>query len=312
MGNKRVFHACQGLLFNGSPLAGVQTLTTKTDNNQYAVESFGSFDIPKIYSDLPKSTISIEKILGSSSFPLYPLNTNISGVINKHDHKLCLFIAEDTTPDIASGIVINSIFFKDLSINNVSYNFSSDSYFTETIELIGYHKQFDNTTECSISSMSSLPSDGTVYSRQNIGSYSLGTKVPESGVVQSIRIDIPLNVNFIQEFGIALNRYDKKYRFSTLPIQIGFSATLLFTNNSGIDSYEFYDLDNLCLKPSGLPETEDLSVTFCGDNPFSFDLKNCILNNIDYNNGGADGSNVELTYSYTCYNYFRISQSGTL
>lgn len=316
MGNKRVFFACQGLALNSQPLAGVQNVSIRTENDTHVIEDFGSFNIPEIYSDTPKSIISISKVLSTDSLPSYPINIDLTGVINKHDFKLCLFIGDDTEKFIGSGNP-NNIYFNNLSLNNISYSFNIDGYFTEDLEFIGYHKAFNDTEECGNDIMDNLSTgrqpggEQIVFTRQMLSSgFSLGEKNDQQ-IIKDIKINIPLNVNFIQEFGTAFNRHDKKYRYSTLPIEINCSITAHYIPSSGnkwFDNYEFSELQSLCSHVSGLPKKEDLSVSLCGGpQALTFNMNNCILKDIDYNNGGTDGSSAEMTYNYICYNGFKIT-----
>jgi len=306
MGNQRVFYACQGLAFNGKPLAGVQSISVNTENNLYPVEKFGSYDIPEIYSDIPRVRISVSRIIDNSL--TYPVG-EFEDIIADHSHKICLFTGSDTLENLSdsSGNYV-AVFFKNLSIDSVSYNFNVDNFLTEDIEFIGFHKEISPSGDCNISVMEDLPSvepsSQNVLARQDISSYDLGTSIP-SGILNSVSISTTFNVNTVQEFGKARSNYEKTYRYPTLPIVTTISASILYQNDASFDDYEFiYPSSGIC-KEKNVKDKTSVSFNLCNDN--SIECSGCILSNIDYAGGNTDGSNVIITYNYNCYNGFKVS-----
>lgn len=297
MGNQRVFYACQGLIYNDQALAGVQTVSINTKNTQHPVESWGSFSIPAVYTDLPNVSISISRVISSGN-----LITTIPPTSD--GNTLCLLIGSDSE-DFVGDDIMQKIYFSHLHLNNISYNFDIDNVFTEEAEFVGFHKEFNPNSGCEFGAISGLPLFANVYTRQhlNVSSGNFGSYISPGSNITNISINVPYNVNFVQEFGKRLNRYDKSYTFIPGPVVSELSITVLYQAYD-FDGYEIYYSGEICdcAACSGLDQSENISFSLCGGR--NFRLNNCSLQNIDYNGGGADGSNSLITYKYACYNGF--------
>lgn len=309
---KRVFHACQGVAIDGNPLAGVQNLSVRTSNDTHVVDNFGSLGIAGVYADNPTSTITLSRVLNASADVRYPTNAELHDVlpsITTNGKHLCLFIGDDTQ-DVAGNTAGTSIKYNNIAYNRYTYNFVVDGNFTEDIEIISNEKIIGNN-DCDIASMNSLPSGADVARRQMFSSsYNLGEKFPSGGNLQSLTIDIPFNIQTVQEFGKPISDKTKKYRYATMPVEITVEATIQYTPSNSNDKYDNYSFSStgiLCDNATGLPSTESLSFGFCSG--ITFQIDNCILNTINYDGGGTDGSHAQFTYSYSCYNQFKIASS---
>lgn len=95
-----------------------------------------------------------------------------------------------------------------------------------------------------------------------------------------------------------------------MPVEITVEATIQYTPfdiNDDYDNYGFSSSGIFCDNATGLPTTDSLSFGFCSG--ITFQIDNCILNSVNYDGGGTDGSYVQFTYSYSCYNQFKIASS---
>lgn len=314
MGNKRVFYACQGLMLDGKPLYGVQSVSVRTEQNTNVVENWGSLHISGVAVDTPRSTITISRIIASpEGTGITPEGTGIYGGIvsgnleaisENHSRQLCLFVSDDTQPGISeSSSNVRSISFKDSSINSLSYSISVDGFLTENTEIIAYNKEF-NSSGCPVENMDFDNIKGHPIQRQDISSFSFSNKVP-SGAIQDVTISIPFNIQTVDEFGTALSRHSQKYRYATFPIASTLSVTAIYQNTDRFDNYMFAEptgtntttCDNM---PPDFPQMTGLNISTCGD--FGVSLSNCILQSIDYGGGDAGGGHATLTYDFVCYN----------
>lgn len=311
---KRVFHACQGVAIDGNPLAGVQNLSVRTSNDTHVVDNFGSLDIAGVYADNPTSTITLSRVINASADIRYPTNSELHEVlpsITTNGKYLCLFIGDDTK-DIAGNTAGTSIKYNNIVYNRYTYNFVVDGNFTEDIEIISNEKIIGNN-DCDITSMESLPTgSGIDLARRQMfsSSYNLGEKFPASGNLQTLTIDIPFNIQTVQEFGKPISDNTKKYRYATMPVEITVEATIQYTPSNSNDEYDNYGFSSSgvsCNSGGNLPTTDSLSFGFCSG--INFQIDNCILNSVNYDGGGTDGSYVQFTYSYSCYNQFKIASS---
>ena len=319
MGNKRVFYACQGLMLDGKPLYGVQNVSVRTEQNNNVVESWGSLNISGVAVDTPRSTITISRIIASPNSGV-PQGGGIYGPIvsgklqtisENHSRRLCLFVSDDTQPGISERATegvsvandnVRSISFKDSSINSLSYSISVDGFLAENTEIIAYNK-VHNGSGCPIGNMDFGKIKGHPIQRQDINSLNFSDKVP-SGAIQDINISIPFNIQTVDEFGTALSRHSKGYRFPTLPITSTLSVAAIYQNTNRFDNYTFAEptgttstCDNM---PPDFPQVTGISFFACSG--FGVNLGNCILQSIDYGGGDAGGGNATLTYDFVCYN----------
>lgn len=306
MGNKRVFYACQGLALDGEPLRGVQNVSVRTENNNHVVDEWGTHKIYNHYVDTPRSTISLSRIMTFGGHPVATGSITGSGnaITTNHGRKLCLYFVSDTaeTGVHSSSKTQNYVFFKNVSINSISYGMTTDGYLTEDIEFISYYKAY-NSGECDISSMDSLKKnvqeedgyDGRPIKRENISSVTGG-----GDLIQSFNVNIPFNIQTVDEFGTAFSRDSKKYRYATYPIATSYSVTEIY-QSGGFDTIEFGDhkinCDNI-----DLPKQSTQKIVTCSGVGFYLELGNCNLESMEYGGGDTSGGNATITYNYTCYN----------
>jgi hypothetical protein len=315
MGNKRVFYACQGLMLDGKPLYGVQNVSVRTEQNTNVVENWGSLNIGGVAVDTPRSTITISRIIASPNSGV-PQGSGTYGPIvsgdlslmpTNHNRQLCLFFANDTEQGINDQSTSErSVSFNDCSINSLAYSISVEGFLAENTEIIAYNKV--ENSGCPISAMDFGVGLSGIYAnpiqRQDINSFNFSDKVP-SGTIQDINISIPFNIQTVDEFGTALSRHSKRYRFPTLPIASTLSVSAIYQNTDGFDNYMFAEptgttstCDNM---PPDFPQVTGISIFACGSG-FGVDLGNCILESIDYGGGDVAGGNAILTYDFVCYN----------
>jgi len=322
MGNKRVFYACQGLMLDGKPLYGVQSVSVRTEQNTNVVENWGSLHISGVAVDTPRTTITISRIIASPGTGV-PQGTGIYGGIDSgdlgsisenHSRRLCLFVSDDTQPGVSerttdgvSQLSDNTrvISFKDSSINSLSYNISVDGFLTENTEIIAYNKEFNPASGCPSKNMDFNKNiKGNPIQRQDISSFNFSNKVP-SGAIQDLTISIPFNIQTVDEFGTALSRHSKTYRYATFPIASTVSVTAIYQNTNRFDNYMFAEptgtntttCDEM---PPDFPQMTGLNISTCSN--FGVSLSNCILQSIDYGGGDAGGGHATLTYDFVCYN----------
>jgi len=306
MGNKRVFYACQGLALDGEPLRGVQNVSVRTDNNNHVVDEWGSHKIHNHYVDTPKSTISLSRIMTFGDHPIVTGSITGSGnsIATNHGRKLCLYFVSDTAESGVDSTAEspNYVFFRNVSVNSISYGMTTDGYLTEDVEFISYYKTY-NSGECDISDMDILKKnvqeednyDGRPIKRENILSVTGG-----GDLIQSFNVNIPFNIQTVDEFGTAFSRDVKKYRYATYPIATSYSVTEIY-QSGGFDTIEFGQQKINC-NDIDLPKKSVQTIVTCSGTGFYLELGNCNLESMEYGGGDTSGGNANMTYNYTCYN----------
>lgn len=300
MSNKRVYYACQGVSYNGAPLAGLQTVSTTTDQSVIPIDEFGSLDVLSIPNQ-PKISINLSRTLDSSNATIY--SGTLENNINNHTNYLCLFIGQDTFANIYDDPAsVVDITYNYLSLDSISYTFDINGNFTEDASFIGYSKE---TGACpvTVSSLVNLPSTNNIKRRQHISFPSgLPSPINIGANIINITINANFNVNTIEEFGKNIIDTIKKYRYSALPIEISCDIEVIYTGDNNFDGY-LLDIPTSFCDYSGLSNNTNIYLDLCGK---SITINNCLLRNISYDGGGTDGSNVSIKYSYVGYNHLTI------
>jgi hypothetical protein len=300
--SNRVFYACQAVSLDGTALAGVQSIDVNTDQSVIPLSHFGTLEMYKVVPNLPKLSITLSRILNRLNYIIY--SGTLEDNINKHDYNLCLFIGEDTNKNTIDSLNLYNISYRFLSINSLNYEFNTDGTFKETIEFVGSNKEFDYSG-CMPGSLSGLSSGSPSKTRQH---FIVVSGISNELNIQSVSIGVSFNVQEIEEFGSNVYKSSLKRKYCPLPIetQCSFTAVIKSGGQIGINSYGMPDITGCGY--TGLVPTKALNFDLCG---ISIALDNCMLENINYRNGGTDGSNAELEFSYKGFNYFTIRSSGS-
>ena len=324
MGNQRVFYACQGVCFNNKPLLGVQSISLDTQQDVVNVDQFGTLEIAGSVANLPQVNISLSRVISSSGHTDFNLiySGTLEQNINKHDHTMCLFIGQDTSDFIKSSPAPTTynILFSGVSIDNVNYEFNTDGFFNENIDLVCYGGKYFN--ECPVDQTIFEPTQGfahgaqaagkTTFRRQNfdIQASNIATGIIPSGSrIQSVSFDSNFGINAIEELGMSVYNPHKKYRYATLPIETDCTVSVIL-EGSGLDFYQFdpanhVDSEGGLCNYSGLSKLSPLSFQLCSG--LNINLGSGMLSNVSYQGGGTDGANVVADFNFTSLNTFTVT-----
>ena len=199
MAQKRVFHACQGVLTiaknhnnNGSDissasfLTGVQSVGVDASFPSESLQDHGRFQ-RKFRNKLLKQkelSITIDRLIGaggtfyttasySSNYNtnhiLYEENIGIQGEINSNNKSLrkydiVIVYGPDDADYLDTSNSLSNVVYRDCLITNISYNISVDGYCRESITLVSRNVDYNVSGAYSLS----LPQDGTILKRQDI------------------------------------------------------------------------------------------------------------------------------------------------
>ena len=261
----------------------------------------------------PKVDINLSRIISSGTLSNLIYSGTLQDNINTHDHSMCLFIGEDTKGNLKDSTANNyNIFFSGVSINSVSYDFSSDGNLTENVNLIAYNKLYNS---CPVDqTVFSALSDGSgtdVFRRQHIDidNCSIGDILQSGTRIQSISIDSNFGIQNVDEFGMNVANPNSNYRYAQLPIETTLDVEILI-DGSGLDFYEIdpiTEVDHLC-EYTGLSSLVPLNVKLCEG--LSINLGSGILTNVSYNGGSTGGDNVVASLSFKSVNQLTVANTG--
>ena len=203
MAQKRVFYACQGVLFlernnntghedisSATFLTGVQSVGVDGNMPSTSLSDLGRFQ-RKWKFDIIKQrefSITIERILnkGDNTFyrtATYTNNYNTNHLLHEDNigtqgqlnpsnkslknYDIVLIYGPDDSDRLDTNNTLHNIVYRNCLITNLSYNFSVDGYATESITLTTKEADYDATGSYTLP-VESAPQDGNVIKRQDI------------------------------------------------------------------------------------------------------------------------------------------------
>ena len=318
MGN-RVFYACQAVFIDGTYLQNVQSVGVDYSADAELISDTGRSQGFGSRYNKPEVTITIERHLRSGDTPFYTTGTSgytdsyalktgnlgLNGWEGRKQHEVGLTYSSDET---ISGSV-DSVKFEYCLITELSYSFSVDGIFTESITLVT-----NNMTKQSAGSVPAAGDSGTLMKKQNFDivnsvfptEVDAAIKTVEDGVnvrlVQSINISLSVSYSELADTGYwrGSNQGNNpseqnKYKYIETPLEVTCEITALARKSIQQD---ILISDNNDIFMASFPEP-DRSIILKFDN-IIFDLgsKN-FCTGVGFSGGDTGGGNVEMSFSYT-------------
>lgn len=304
---------------------GVQSAGFSTTFNTDNLFEYGQLQIYQFVDEVPDIEVTLEKVL--DGYPgLYLMSVGQDGTGNvleaaKNACNVYLAIYPDSFTYAGSGGGAGSanslLFCSGMRVSNASYTFGVDGNFTESVTLQGNDKKwytpsgnwvlpFNNTDQ---------PQAGLVAKRQAIEIAANKTVLPievsgnirdGNGNIQTISI----SADFGRENNLELGRYRPYTKFTTLPLQVTCDFEVLSLSGDIIDATSD--------APRGTGYNRQIVVYLDANSTeasgqYTFDLGSaCRLTSVNYTGGDTGGGNATVTYSYTVFNKFSVSDSHTL
>lgn len=131
--------------FNYTAAHGVQSIGITTSFSLEAVLELGNLNLYQLYEKVPEIEVSMEKVLDGSPL-LWHLATQGAGAntITSRGTQQCIvgFSIYDDVQQSASGTPTASVYMSGLFPSSHSFSFPIDGSFTESMSLVGNHKQW--------------------------------------------------------------------------------------------------------------------------------------------------------------------------
>lgn len=347
MPNNRVFYACQYVEIQPTggtarAASGVQSLGMTTNFSLQQVFQFGMLNIYENLENIPEVQITMEKVLDGSP-PLFLMATTANSpnpsLIARADNRFTtrVGIFPDTGVRVA-GAPMRELEMTGMYISSVSYSFTVDGLFTESISAVGNHKNWKNSgftinaAGFGDSALTSGPPSG-VNRRQNFwwsvatpltinqNSYSvLPRDIPgidsTSGTNESLLAHIQrvtASVDLGREDMFELGRRLPYHRYVNYPVLVtteieymADSGDLVSMNEVGVYS----DGATPCNRNYNVRDEKIRLVTCEGTHVYLGD--NNKLTSINYGGGDTGGGNVTITNTYNGYNEFNVLHTADL
>jgi len=341
MPNNRIYWAHQafGLAPLGSttftPIRGLQTAGVDLSFNLEDILQIGMIDAYEIKEDVPEVEITLEKILDGNAL-IYHLAT--PGVTSpdfaaRQNQRctLAMSVFGDTS-NSASGVPLKEIQASGLYYSSLSYSFTADGTFTESVSLVGNNLSvktsgfdftgtiFDNT-EVPLATSSGL---GGVQRRQNFiwasdevtldangqvaatdatilppdvyGISSSGTNDKTGDQYGAHVTSITVNMDVSRQGINELGRLGPYYRYASVPAEVTTEIEFISTDVHSITADE-NSSSNLTNRSIRIKTEEGTFLNLGTKNK---------LTRVSVSGGGTDGSNQTVTLSYRNVNNLSV------
>jgi hypothetical protein len=317
MANDRTFYACQAVAIAVQEpnsqgqyttpgtgdykfLHGVQSVGLNTNFDFENVFELGQLEIYDSVLQIPQIEITVEKVL--DNYPtIYSLVGKNQDLLEDSKNRLCVkFAIYNDTENAGESTPLHTVYCTGMYINSVSYQFPVDGNLTESVTLVGNHKEW-NTDTLNIPSVIAdgqsntvdEPLGGSVLTRKDITAMTL----PQgSGKVQSVNISLDLG----REDLLQLGQNAPYARVPNYPVEVTAEIEYLVDQNT-LETGTAFDENT-----DELPIKDQTISVEAGD--YTIDLGNkCFLKSVTYGGGDASGGNATVQYSYSTYNTFNVT-----
>ena len=315
MANDRTFYACQAVAIaiqspdelgnysavqdtNYQFLHGIQSIGLNTNFDFDNLFELGQLEIYDTVLKIPQVEITLEKAL--DNYPsVYTLVGSDQNLLEDSKNRVCLkFAIYKDTENANSGTPLHTVTCTGMYVNSVSYTFPNDGAITESVTLVGNHKQWSSGTlpvPSAVALGQDAPVGGTVLTRKDVDTIVL----PEGDKkVQSVTISMDLGREDLLELG----RLAPYARIPNYPVEVTAEVDYLVDENT-METVGFTE------NTSELP-VQNQSIKIGAGN-YEVDLgSKCFLKGITYGGGDASGGNATVKYSYSTYNTFKVVGPG--
>lgn len=348
MPNNRVFYACQYVEIQptgGSARAasGVQSLGMTTNFSLQQVFQFGMLNIYENLENIPEVQITLEKALDGTP-PLFLMGTSANSpnpsLIARADNRFTtrVGIFPDTGVRVA-GNPMRELEMTGMYYSSLSYSFTVDGIFTESITAVGNHKLWKNSgftvsaAGFGDNAVTAGPPSG-VNRRQNLywgSAASTSTIHPQSYSV--IPTDIPgvhstsgvnyemlahiqritASVDLGREDMFELGRRLPYHRYVNYPVLVTTEVEYMADSGDLVSMTEtgvYSDGVTPCNRNYNVKDQKIRIVTCEGTHIYLGD--NNKLTSVNYGGGDTGGGNVTITHTYNGYNEFNVLHMADL
>jgi hypothetical protein len=332
MSNIRTFYACQAVAV--CPIIeNSGSYTSGTYNYMRGVQSVGlnsSFDFENLFElgqleiydavlNVPEIEITIEKVLDGYK-TVYGLLSSGQPLSQASKHRAAVkFALYPDTQNASSSGYVRLVECTGMYISNVTYTIPVDGNITESVTLVGNHKQWYTSgsgfgVPVSISNGSGLPDD---HPANKIGSEAAASGIfrrqhvvyngPGKDKAQNVTLTLNLAREDVFEFGKRIP-YAK---IATYPIEATVEIESLAVSGNYDDVSFTEETSLLPDKDKGIEVIISSPHNSAGTGNFMINTgSGNFLTSITHTGGDATGGNATVTRSYTSYNVWNVLDSG--
>ncbi len=353
MANNRVFYACQVVAIapcfeahsasNTQIAHGVQSVGVTTNFNLEQAFELGMIQIYENIEGLPDVEVTLEKVLDG-----YPLiyhmsspNATSNNLVGRSKERACVSLgiyADDK--DAASGAAPVEVYMSGMYLSSLSYTVPTDGNSTESVTLVGNHKEWnvssqkllesgivdpfvdfkvDGTTGAGQDTPQAANGSGGIQRRENVvlasselpqsiyGTSGVGAGNAYANVndknnhIPAVHVqNFTCSTDFSREDILELGRKAPYYRAPNFPIEVTCEFEIIAVSGDFVSCEENVDANT---------SEETISFVLADNTKFDLGTKNR-LSSVSYGGGDAGGGNSTITYSYTNFNDLRVTQDS--
>jgi len=358
MANRRIFWAIQGVAIGPmgftevalaatsgniykhtdklNPVQGVQSIGITTNFNLEQAFELGQLALYENIEEVPDIEVTMEKVIDGAPL-LYHLSTpkvtgsasEKSGLVGRSNERCDIRLAVfNDTAELAGGtggVVESEVYMSGMYVSSISYSFPTDGNCTESVTLVGNHKEWIGVGESS-----------SIFGFVGASGYGYGALAspssPESGVQRRENVDV-INSTFPAEVRRSatdgglnataadrvvhinsiscsadlgreeireLGRKGPYFRYVTFPLEVTCDFEVTATSGDFVNAFEEG-------RSSDKKNLSDRAIIIKLDEGTRVDLgsKNK-LSSVTYGGGDTGGGNSTITYSYSTFNDFKV------
>jgi hypothetical protein len=349
MANNRIFYACQAVAIAGLPVEtfvevhGVQSVGINTNFNLEQAFELGQIQIYENIEGLPDVEVTLEKVLDG-----YPLIYHLASPDVNNGFASDASLVSRTKPrcsvamaiypdnqDYIDGTPPVQVYMSGMYVNSLSYSIPTDGNCTESVTLVGNHKEwlinsnskfsssltnFDGTDE----PQAKTDSNGGIQRRENVvmsqcvfpksiygvlDSTSAGNNWDSSLLLPRAHIQsVSISTDLARDDLLELGRKAPYYRAPNYPVEVTCEIEVIAISGDFVSAYETGKPAFNNTPDEGNNTTEEVIFIQLQDTTvFNLGSKNR-LSSITYGGGDAGGGNATITYSYSTFNDLIVSQ----
>lgn len=326
--NNRLFWAVEavGLAPLGStnfvPVHGVQSLGLDLNFSLEDILELGQAEVYEIKEDVPEVEVTLEKVLDGYPiiYHLATQGTADTSLLGRQNQRCMLALsAFGDTQSSASGVPIKEIQCSGLYYSSVSYDFSADGNFTESVTLVGNNLKvknsnfdfagslFDNTDQplALVSGLGGVQRrkeflwgpNGSIIPTQIQGITASGTNELTNGQYGTHVSRISVSMDAGREGINELGRRSPYFRYAGIPIEVTTEIEVISTEMHDIEADEDAD-SNVINEKILIKIREGLTIDLGSRNK---------LQSVSKTGASTGGENESITYTYRNLNSFSVS-----
>ena len=313
---------------------GVQSVGITTNFNLEQIFQLGQLEIYEDLEDVPDIEITVEKVF-DQYLPFYARairpeglpaqNTTKRNIADCQNNECDIYFTVNSDQDeaVAKGNHDAFVFCSGMFVSSDSFNFATDGYFTESVTLVGNHKQW--VTAPGANKMTGVPTGninddtGQVKQRQNFYFITEPATVGATVDAETAISSVTVSTDFGREEMNVLGQKLPYHRYVTFPIEvtcdIEMYVTRISTQAGGNRLDAFPNKTNLTEESIkiGVANSDVQDINSLGGahllHTIDLGTKNKIQS-ITWGGGDTGGSNATLTLSYRNFNKMDYKYDG--